>query len=351
MNTKTAILTLCLAAASGLEPQNARNTHGAEIATVTTLPSFGVGSEALAIDGAGMTAAGSAWDHAGLLHAVKWTLQADGSWTMTDLPWPQGASSAIARGINNAGDVAGNDFPGSSSRPLVWPFPSGVTVLTGCPGNSGPVTVYGISANAQSAVGISHGTGAGSVWSQSGCESLPPLSSGAASSAYAINGDATIAGGAADSSTASSVPVRWTKVGGAWQVEQLDDRAGTAFGANTTGDLAGYVVVPCALTDGCERATIWYASGGSRQLGTLGGDQSWARDINSSGEVVGLSTAPRVGNTAYFWSESLGMVQLPFEGRFAVANALSDVRADGTRIVVGMDSQGNAIAWVLPFIP
>jgi uncharacterized membrane protein len=92
---------------------------------------------------------------------------------------------------------------------------------------------------------------------------------------------------------------------------------------------------------------IWYVAGGSRELGTLGGEHSWARDINSNGEVVGGSTSPTLGNTAYFWSESMGMLQLPVKGRWAAANAISDVRPDGTRLVVGMDSQGQAIVWVV----
>ena len=99
--------------------------------------------------------------------------------------------------------------------------------------------------------------------------------------------------------------------------------------------------------DGCQRAVIWYATGGSRELGTLGGKDSWARDINATGEVVGASTSPSVGNTAYFWSNSRGMLQLPFKGRWAAANALSNVRPDGTRVVVGTNSLGQAVAWVV----
>ena len=41
------------------------------------------------------------------------------------------------------------------------------------------------------------------------------------------------------------------------------------------------------------------------------------------------------------------MVQLPFKGRWAAANALSDVRPDGTRLVVGMSSAGEAVVWVV----
>jgi hypothetical protein len=61
-------------------------------------------------------------------------------------------------------------------------------------------------------------------------------------------------------------------------------------------------------------------------------------------------STPRNGiNTAFFWSPDLavGMLQLPFNGRWAAANALSDVRADGTRLVVGQDFRGRAIAWIV----
>jgi probable HAF family extracellular repeat protein len=113
------------------------------------------------------------------------------------------------------------------------------------------------------------------------------------------------------------------------------------------GRRVGNVIVPCTLVDGCQRAVIWYAAGGSQELDTLGGADSVANDINASGEVVGMSTSPQVGNTAFFWSASRGMVQLPFRGRFAVANALSDVRPDGTRVVVGTNSKAEAIVWVV----
>jgi hypothetical protein len=56
----------------------------AAIATISTLPSFGHGAEALGVDEAGTMIVGSAWDQSSLLHAVKWTLQSDGSW----IPWP-----------------------------------------------------------------------------------------------------------------------------------------------------------------------------------------------------------------------------------------------------------------------
>jgi uncharacterized membrane protein len=283
-------------------------------------------------------------------HAMKWTLQ-NGTWTGISLPRAPTANSAVARGVSNNGDVAGNDFPGPTAHAVLWPSGGGFTVL-GCNGAVLPETVYAIATSAQVVVGtvrLSPRTPA--VWRPGGAcrEALPVLAAGGWGNAYAVNGDGTVVGGSAASAVAggASIPVRWRKVSGSWLIEQLDSRAGSALGANATGDLAGWVDAPCSVEGGCQRAVIWSAGGGSRDLGTLGGKDSWARDINATGEVVGASTSPTVGNTAYFWSASRGMFQLPFKGRWAAANALSNVRTDGTRVVVGTDSLGQAVVWVV----
>ena len=220
--------------------------------------------------------------------------------------------------------------------------------MLGCGDGVGPATVYGISAAGQDVVGQQDG--AARLWQPGSCSTtLPAMFDGGSAGVRTVNGDGTIIGGAADLdlSNTLSVPVRWTSINGAWQIQQLDARPGVVRGANGIGDLAGHVSFTCALPDGCQRAVIWYAAGGSFDLGTLGGESSWARDINSSGEVVGASTAPRIGNTAFFWSPSRGMLQLPFKGSWAAANGVSDVRVDGTRVVVGMSSQGTATVWIV----
>jgi uncharacterized membrane protein len=335
------------------------------IATLSTLPSLPKGgpSEAVAVDETGSVIVGYSWDAKGLLHGVKWTQQPNGSWTIGSLPWPAGATRTIARGVSNQSDAAGNDdyLLSSASRAVLWPATGGVALL-GCSDDIGPATVHAISADRQVVVGQEHliqdGVFKGStasLWQPGSCRTdLPPLVSGGSATAMAVNSDATVVGGAAaptSSPNSASVPVRWRSVAGQWQIEQLDNRPGPVRGANGLGDLAGGVTVPlgagCVLADGCSRAVIWYVGGGSRELGTLGGAHSWARDINASGEVVGGSTSPHVGNTAFFWSQSIGMYQLPIKGSWAAANAVSDVRSDGTRLVVGMSSQGTAIAWVV----
>jgi uncharacterized membrane protein len=338
---------------SGTELSQARS-DGTEIATWSTLPSLDrTGSSAArGVDEAGTVIVGYSWARSrgrSFLHAVKWTLQ-NGSWAISSLP--HGATYAIAWGVNNQGDAAGYDSsPSSPSHPILWPATGGFEVL-GCDDNDVAATVYGISAGEQIVVGQRGFSGAtAAVWQPGSCrvDLLPPLIEGGSASARAVNRDGTIVGGVASSSSNSGVPVRWMSVAGQWQIEQLDSRSGVALGGNAAGDLAGYVLVPCASADGCASAMIWYAAGGSRELGTLlGGDYSTAHDINAAGEVVGQITAPSGVSTPYFWSANVGMLQLPFKGRGGVlAHALSNVRPDGTRVVVGVDSRGEALVWVI----
>lgn len=346
------IVTLSVAAAVvglGLEQPRAATSA---VVTYVKLPAIGGPSEALAVDQSATFVAGYSWDRQGLMHGTRWTFT-NGAWTMTYMPLPPntGAICDIARGVNDAGDVAGNTTPAATSRPVLWPFTGG-SILLDCGGEAGAATPYGISAGGQIVAGDFHQDGGGttaSVWRPGTCrQPLPPLVADTGSSAHAINGDGTIVGGiAANPQSSSWVPVRWRDESGPWQIEQLDTRPGLVFGANFVGDLAGRVMVSCAVTGGCSRAMIWGVDGSSRELGTLGGADSWARGINTSGEVVGGSTATNGTNTAFFWSESTGMLQLPIKGRWAAANAVSDVRADGSRLVVGMDATGNAIAWTV----
>jgi uncharacterized membrane protein len=334
------------------EVAHAAAVEPVEFATITVLPSLqhGAGAEALAIDEAGTVIVGHAWDRSGLLHAVKWTLQSGGAWAISDLAWPAGASSTIARGVNNNGDVAGNDFPATTSRALLWLGGVSLPRILGCATDVGPATVYAISANAQVVIGepidwsVPKSTGA--VWRHDGnCrEDLPLLVAGGSAAALAVNGDGTIVGG-----TANGFPVRWTNVAGQWRIEPLGTLRGVVHGANGAGDLTGSVETPCGSAAVCHRAAIWYTSGDSRELGTLGGAESWARDINSNGEVVGVASLGGGVNTGFFWSPdpAVGMLQLPFNRRWAGGNALSDVRPDGTRLVAGMDSQGRAVVWVV----
>jgi hypothetical protein len=164
---------------------------------------------------------------------------------------------------------------------------------------------------------------------------------GASGVAYAVNGDGTIVGG-----NSAGKPVRWTRINGAWQVQQLDSRQGNVMGANTAGDLTGYAIVPCSAEQ-CSQGYVWFVGGGSQALPTLGGQTTAPRSINSTREVVGLSTLANGSGVPFIWSETLGIRQLPASNG-GWAFAVSDVRADGTRLVAGAGGKPfSAQAWVV----
>jgi len=311
-----------------------------EIATLSKLPSLGSNAEAHGVNEAGTVIVGHSFDRAGLLYAVKWTMQ-NGSWVIAKLPYA--GKAAQANGVDNSGDAVG--WVGSFPRlPALWPAGAGYSPL-GCANEVGEA--HAISADGDVVVGQSAGHAVAWPTSAPCTEYLQPLVSGVSAAASAVNADGSIiGGGAARNPNGAFVPVRWTGPAGVRLLEELDSRPGSVRGANPAGDLTGYVTIGCALAAGCQQAAIWYAAGSSRHLATLGGAHSWANDINAAGEVVGMSTSSQGTNTAFFWSQATAMFKLP-ANKFGVANAVSEVRSDGTRLVVGMDAQANAVVWLV----
>jgi len=252
-------------AGNGIATASAQATgRPGQFATLITLPSLsGRIGEALAVNNAGTVVAGYGYEPRGTIRAVKWSLQANGSWAISALPHAATATGAFASSVNRAGDVAGNDWSESTTHVVLWPATGGFSVL-GCSDLS---EAYGISADGQVVVGAQRGVQSGAisaiaaVWRPGSCrEDLPSLVAGGLSRADGVNADGTIVGGAATTSGTGLLPVRWEWVAGAWQIEQLDQRSGYVRGANAAGDLTGAVSVPCALDGGCWRAVIWYAA-------------------------------------------------------------------------------------------
>ena len=315
---------------------------GSGFATRTSLPalSSGVHGEAYAINRTGSLIGGYSWDQAGLMHPVTWSL-VNGSWQITAMPWDEFATSAVVKGVNDQGDKAGTFWPASAPRAVIWDA-TGVYTVLGC---SEGGEAFAISAAAQVVVGVYRDASSAypSLWVPGQCrETLPPLSPGVTGNAYAVNGDGTIVGG-----SRGGVPVRWRRVAGVWSIEQLDSRMGVASGANSAGDLVGYVTVPCASPDGCPEGHIWFVNGGGRTLPTLGGTTNAPRAVNASREVVGLSTLGSGSGVPFIWSETLGILQLPLsDGGWAFA--VSDVRGDGTRVAAGAGGRPFAAqVWVI----
>jgi uncharacterized membrane protein len=338
-----AVIAGTLAAIAGQVSVNGAKPN--PIATMITLPSLGGYAQAQGINAAGTVVVGQSFDRPGFLYAVKWTLQG-GSWVISTLPLP--GTAATARSVDRFGNIAGHD----ASRPefpVLWPAAGGYSVL-GCDGAEG--RAYALSDDAQVVVGNLGSVGSPArpvAWAAPGycAELLPVLDSDESAVARAVSETGTVIGGVAvPAPEQPGVPVRWVKLAAGWQLQVLDTQQGIVNGANALGDLVGSITTAaCGPTESCSRGVIWYAAGGTRELGTLGGAFSSIYDINNEGEAVGVA-ATRSNGMPFFWSQTRGMLQLPVT-RGGIAFAVSDVRADGTRVVAGAGPRGKAVIWIV----
>jgi len=90
-------------------------------------------------------------------------------------------------------------------------------------------------------------------------------------------------------------------------------------------------------------AFIWNSSSGLTDLGTLGGDTSYALGINDSGEVVGYSyLADNVTRHAFIWTASGGMVDLGTLPGGAWSEG-QKINASGEICGEGLDANGRQV--------
>ncbi len=76
-------------------------------------------------------------------------------------------------------------------------------------------------------------------------------------------------------------------------------------------------------------------------------DRDRAGDRRRAGAGSGSQTLHAVTRTTPFiWSQTRGMLRLPVK-RSGIAFAVSDVRADGTRIAAGVADGAKAVIWVV----
>jgi len=98
--------------------------------------------------------------------------------------------------------------------------------------------------------------------------------------------------------------------GNAWGVVQYTvtklDTSGTRICIPTAINNRGQVVGYTQVNQGKDRAFIWDAVNGFRDLGILGNGTSWANAINDMGEVVGDASSTN-GSDAFIWDKDNGM--------------------------------------------
>ena len=112
-----------------------------------------------------------------------------------------------------------------------------------------------------------------------------------------------------------------------------------AYGINTHGHVVGQALLAPPVR---YHAVLWTTPSTIYDLGTLGGDNSAARDINNSGTVVGHSEDASGNTQAFIWRRNLGMKSLgTLGGNNSEAYAIN---SEGVIVGKSEDSEGRTRA-------
>ncbi len=249
------------------------------------------------------------------------TTAAPAVYTVQALPLPAKTFTGEARGINDAGVIAGfvqgNDFYSA----VRWNPNDRVQDLGNLAGL--PSDIANDLNQAGTVVGFAFGSAVSFarafVWTRAtGMLALPDLG-GNANIAQAINATGTVVGWAADS-FGTVHAAKWDPTG---SITDLNPPGGTsiALDINDAGDIAGWTI-PFGATS--EHAHLWRHDGVEVDLGTLGGALSNGLGINNSLRVVGFAELrPPDPEVAFSWTPGGGMFDLGF-GAHSEALAVSD---------------------------
>ena len=143
--------------------------------------------------------------------------------------------------------------------------------------------------------------------------------------AMAINNAGQVAG--YSGSRLAARAYLWTPGGTVQDLGTLGGESSWAYAINQSGQVAGGSTV----ADGNQHAFLWTPGQGMQDLGTLPGAlSSTARGINDLGQVVGESTFPRTGppepeTHAFLWSPALGMKDLGTLGGGLTSSVAFDI--------------------------
>ena len=243
-------------------------------------------------------------------------------YTIEALDMPVRGGQGEARGINDAGAIAGWITGQDDYRAIRWLTHDAAQDLGNLPGLPADIandinidgTVVGF------AFGSSVSFARAFVWTQhGGMRALPDLG-GNAGIAWAINSGGQVAGWAADS-FGTVHAARWDSAG---NITDLNPPGGTsmALDINDAGDIAGWTF---PLGGTAEHAHLWRHDGTQLDLGTPGGALSNGFGINNSRMIVGFALPPFPDpEVAFVWDQVRGMHNFGY-GIHSQAFAISDL--------------------------
>ncbi|MGB8168344.1 MAG: kelch repeat-containing protein [Chthoniobacteraceae bacterium] len=268
------------------------------------------------------------------------------TYTITDAN-AAGANPSFATGVNAAGQVSGYSTTGADAA-QAWRFTSGAgTITLGSFGgadsralginDAGQVTGY-----STDAAGLAHGFVFGDV---NGLTDIGGNGTGAPIFAQHINASGQVAG-FSSSAAGSEQGFRFTPPGFMVNLVTLPNAPApatiSAYGVND----AGRVVGVGTSVNGFNRAFRTDANGANpTDLGTLGGDESFAYAINNAGQVAGTSSSLSIDTHAFLFTDVTGMTDLGTLGGYvSTAFALNN---PGSVVGTAQNAAGDmhAFAW------
>ncbi len=280
-----------------------------------------------------------------LLMLVMAQFAAAQTYKITDVSKPAAAAS-FATGVNAGGQVAGYSTTGAAAA-QAWRFTAGSGVLD--LGNFGGADNRALGINdagqvtgySTDSAGLAHGF----VFSTAGgLTDIGGNGTGAPIFAQHINASGQVAGfsaGAAGTEqgfrfTPPGFMVNLTTIPGAQAPATI-----SAYGVND----AGRVVGVGTSANGFNRAFRTDANGANvTDLGTLGGDESFAYAINNAGQVAGTSSSLSIDTHAFIYADVTGMTDLGTLGGYvSTAFALNN---PGSVVGTAENSAGAMHAFV-----
>jgi probable HAF family extracellular repeat protein len=232
------------------------------------------------------------------------------TYTLTDLGTTATTVFSEGQAIDGANVIAGTAYTATSVNFAFVDAGSGLVLLPTLGGRSDARAINStgvIAGDATTAVPIGSGiqevVNEPVIWNSTGIHKLGTLGTGLGGAAYAIN-DAGKVVGVADttfSTTPGGSPNHAFLYDGTMHdLGTLGGRNSLAAAINTTGEVAGQ----SAVASGATHAFL-YSSGVMHDLGTLGGTTSAAEGLNAAGEVVGQATVASGKTHAFLYDGTM----------------------------------------------
>ncbi len=156
----------------------------------------------------------------------------------------------------------------------------------------------------------------------------------------AINNNGVIAGDTWDVRTNDILVFRWRDGVVEFLEPPVPGFDSQASGINEQDEIVGYSYV----ASGVQHAVRWIANGTPVDLGTLGGEDSFAYDTSENGQIVGSSDLSGSGQHAFLWEDGqftdLGDLGRPTGGANAINSSRQIVGSSGI-----VPSSSRAFLW------